>query len=531
MRPVWHAREAALPSERVLFTVWVSPEDLNLDGFTHINFAFAFFDPSSYQIAPMDGNAVSLYSRFTGLKSKSPGLQTWVSVGGWSFTDPFSNLASSAGNRQTFISGLIKFMSTYGFDRVDLDWEYPAADDRGGVEADTNNYVLLAQEMKSAFGSKYGLSMTLPTSYWYLQHFDLMGIQDHVDWFNLMAYDLHGTWDAQSIFVGPYIAPHTNITEIDAGLDLVWRAGVTPAKVVMGEGYWLIFVGYGRSFALKDPSCNTPNGICQFIGGANAGACSNAVGILDYQEIQDIIKSNNVIPVHDEKAGVKWITWGGNQWVSYDDDDTFQQKRDFANSRCLGGLTVWAMDQKDQTGSNGLAPVGITKADQDDAKQMSLDQQASVTCYTSACGEKCKKGTSQSSQINGQPGQTSTTDRCPKGKYQNLCCDHAPSKSQLKKDAADAAKSAAKDSVENVGLDLAAKAFCRVAVPVALAPLEAGEALIPILGEGADIAEFIATPFIIKGCIKGLEKEGKAVFKVFGKKKTLSFGSPTDKPP
>jgi hypothetical protein len=26
--------------------------------------------------------------------------------------------------------------------------------------------------------------------------------------------------------------------------------------------------------------------------------------------------------------------------VSYDDDDTFKQKRDFASSRCLGGLMV-----------------------------------------------------------------------------------------------------------------------------------------------------------------------------------------------
>ena len=83
-------------------------------------------------------------------------------------------------------------MNTYSFDGVDLDWEYPAADDRGGVGSDTANYVLLVQEMKSAFGSNYGLSMTLPTSYWYLQHFDLKGIQAHVDWFNLMAYDLHG---------------------------------------------------------------------------------------------------------------------------------------------------------------------------------------------------------------------------------------------------------------------------------------------------------------------------------------------------
>ena len=37
---------------------------------------------------------------------------------------------------------------------------------------------------------------------------------------------------------------------------------------------------------------------------------------------------------------VKWITWDSNQWISYDDDDTFDQKRKFANSRCLGGTMV-----------------------------------------------------------------------------------------------------------------------------------------------------------------------------------------------
>ena len=125
----------------------VAPEDLNLDGFTSMNFAFAFFDPSTFQITPMDSNGASLYSRFTALKNKKPGLEAWISVGGWSFTDPgptqtaFSTMVSSASNRQAFINGLIKFMDTYGFDGVDLDWEYPGADDRGGVSADTENYV------------------------------------------------------------------------------------------------------------------------------------------------------------------------------------------------------------------------------------------------------------------------------------------------------------------------------------------------------------------------------------------------------
>ncbi len=326
----------------------VSPEDLNPNGFTHINFAFSFFDPSTFEISPIDEKSDKLYSSFTGLKSKQDGLQTWISIGGWSFAtvgptrSPFSEMASNSDNREKFVNGLTKFMDKYGFDGVDLDWEYPGSDERGGKPEDTANYVLLAQELKAAFDSKYGISIALPASYWYLQYFDLMGIQDHVDWFNVMAYNLYKARDAISGVIGPHIAPHTSIIDIDAGFDLLWRAGVNPDKVVMGESW------YGRSFTLKDPSCSEPNGICEYSGFGNAGPCSGEAGVLDNQEIQDIIKKNDLKPVHDEKAAVKWITWDDNQWVSFDDEDTFKEKRDFANSRCLGGLMVWAMDQVDQ---------------------------------------------------------------------------------------------------------------------------------------------------------------------------------------
>ncbi|KAI1382677.1 family 18 glycosyl hydrolase [Hypoxylon trugodes] len=564
-----------------------TPEDLNLNGFTHINFAFAFFDPKSFEIAPMDSSTGVLLGRFTALKDKHTGLETWVSVGGWSFTDPgptrsaFSEMTSSAGNRKKFIGGLISFMDHYGFDGVDLDWEYPQADDRGGITADKANYVSLVKELRSAFGDRYGISLTLPTSYWYLQHFDLGSIHANVDWFNFMTYDLHGVWDAQSKALGPHIAPHTNVTEIDMGLDLLWRAGVPPAKVVLGLGW------YGRSFTLSDPSCNTPNGVCEFSGGANAGPCSDASGILTLQEIKDVISTNKLNPVWDKTAEVKWITWDSNQWVSYDDDDTFDQKRKFANSRCLGGTMIWAMDQVDQNSDNGLAPApGITTQDQADAKQSSDDIAAGITCYTTDCNESCKKGTNEVAQMNGQPGKLSTNDRCKANQYRSLCCadgtrmgtcqwrgyrgvglscmggcddgetevvqdtnSHqksgdrtctggiqsfcckdfkpSPSVSDLKDKAVDAAKEAAEAAAEQAALDIAAKAFCRLAVPALLAPLELIEAAIPIFGEIADIAEIAATPALIQLCVKGVEKEGKAVFKVFGKKHTLTLDKPS----
>ena len=399
-----------------------------------------------------------------------------------------------------------------------------------------------------------------------------------------MAYDLHGVWDAQSKFVGPYIAPHTNVTEIELGLDLLWRSGVDPAKVVMGQGW------YGRSFTLKDPSCNRPNGVSEFSGGAKAGPCSNAAGILDLEEIEDIMTKNSLKPVHDQTAAVKWVTWDSNQWVSYDDDDTFKQKKDFANSRCLGGLMVWAMDQVDQTKSNRLGPVSavsVTPPQQSNANQMSADQQASLICKASLFGASCPPGTNAVTQMNGQPGQLSTTDRCPKNQYQTLYCldgtqtgkcqwrgwrgvglpcisgckdgetevtqntnNHDSKKKsetcngglqsyccagfkpsltedQLEQDAGNFAKEAAEAAAAQAALDIAAKAFCRIAVPALLAPLEALEDLIPIAGEIADAIEIAATPAIIEGCVKGIEKEGKAEFKVFGKEHTLDINKPT----
>lgn len=113
----------------------------------------------------------------------------------------FSDMAMNKENRSKFIKSLINFMDNYGFDGADIDWEYPGAEDRGGRPEDTENFVQLCKEMKAAFGRRYGLSVTLPASFWYLRHFDVAGMEPHVDWLNIMTYDVHGVWDAgESVF-------------------------------------------------------------------------------------------------------------------------------------------------------------------------------------------------------------------------------------------------------------------------------------------------------------------------------------------
>jgi hypothetical protein len=73
----------------------------------------------------MDPGDTNLYADFTNLKFQYPGIQTWISVGGWTFHDAtnhpntqtaFSDMASTPENRKESISSLVNFMQTYGFD-------------------------------------------------------------------------------------------------------------------------------------------------------------------------------------------------------------------------------------------------------------------------------------------------------------------------------------------------------------------------------------------------------------------------------
>lgn len=66
---------------------------------------------------------------------------------------------------------------------------------------------------------------------------------------------------------------------------------------------------------------------------------------MSYNEITQVIAKYDITPYWDQEAAVKYMTWDNDQWVSYDDQETFQQKIKWANGVGLGGLAIWAIDQ------------------------------------------------------------------------------------------------------------------------------------------------------------------------------------------
>ena len=68
--------------------------------------------------------------------------------------------------------------------------EYPVAPERSGRPEDYTSYPTWLANLRSAFtaaGHNYGLSITLPSSFWYLQNFDIVKLEPVVDWFNMMG--------------------------------------------------------------------------------------------------------------------------------------------------------------------------------------------------------------------------------------------------------------------------------------------------------------------------------------------------------
>lgn len=370
----------------------MKPSKIPIGYYSHVFFSFSLINPKTFRLEPMDQHTGTLYHGVSALKRHQPGLKVWLAVGGWAMNDPgphrttFSNLAKSESAQDEFFESLVTFILANDYDGVDIDWEYPVAPDRGGTEADFENFVTLLKRLRQRLnqtGIPKGLSITLPASYWYLRGFDIVNLEPHVDFFNIMTYDIResllfshaldvtarlivhkdGVWDSNVESLGPYAKAHTNLTEIEEALKLLWRNNINPERVNLGLGF------YGRSFTMKDPSCMKAG--CEFSEGGNGGDCTGTPGVLSAHEINQIIDDGAKVTL-DRKAAVEIVTWNKDQWVSWDSTKTLGMKVDYANQRCLGGVMVWAIDLDDGTLIRSLADTGRPRYDYaDDVPWMS----------------------------------------------------------------------------------------------------------------------------------------------------------------
>ncbi|RGP81736.1 hypothetical protein FLONG3_121 [Fusarium longipes] len=308
------------------------PSDIPDGVYTHINFASASIDPESLKIVPSYSKDPEVYLRLARKKQIDRYLKVFISIGG-PVDNPsdatglaLSKIAAAEENQKVFIRSLLSFMATYDFDGVDIDWRYPNA------QQDFENLPKFLHILNGALKKTHrnGLSIALPALEHQLRHFDIANISKHVDHINFMTYDLHDASDSLESWPGSFVKSHTNLTDIQNALDLLWRENVDPKKINMGLSF------HARTFTLSDPECGHAG--CPFDSGGPSQSCTQTVGLMSNSEVSKYTRSHKEVEF-DKSAAVKVIK-DHREWLTYDDDDTWKLKLIYALDHCIGGVMV-----------------------------------------------------------------------------------------------------------------------------------------------------------------------------------------------
>ncbi|KAF9337728.1 hypothetical protein BG006_003087 [Podila minutissima] len=339
------------------------PDQLPYDLYTHLNFAFIMINNDGV-VEMQHPEDKATYKALNALKAKKPTLKTALTVGGWDMDMAhYSKMVSTQANRQKFIKSAIAYTRQYGFDGLDFDWEYPSDHLRGGHPNDPQNFVTFLKEMREAANAetlqpgqeRLILSIALPGGPFHGQYFTIPKLAEYVDWFNIMAYNLHGQWEDMVFCAAPLNDPakdtkYHGYSVIDASTSMAPKS-VNPKKFNLGLSL------SGVTFTLKDKKQTKPGSPA--IGPGKQG-CQEK-GAMAYFEtrklannmaIADVKKRafdhfHRVVtqePKMDNIGKCMYMVVNNDLWVGYDTPETYALKIDFLKKYGFGGVSIWSMD-------------------------------------------------------------------------------------------------------------------------------------------------------------------------------------------
>ena len=322
-----------LNAQRVVgyYPYWVQdafpPQDLDLETFTHINHSFAWPDEEGGIESPAGFFDASIADHIHNNNRKFI-----LALGGWGHTEGFVSSTSTYELRAVFISSIIDKIIAFGYDGVDIDWEYPQTIEQ------KNNLTYFIEELDSVFYSfdpQLLITMAVPISNWSGQWLDMSALRPHVDFFNAMTYDIHGGWSSHAGHNSPlYQSPPGDADgSVETGINyLVNTRGLPENKINMGIPFW------GKKY-----NASTIN-----------GSFTGSVIDMYYSEILPLI-GNGWTYEWDNIAKCPFLVKEDqSKIITFDDPISIQHKCEFAQSRNLGGVMVWALGYDDMNSEESL---------------------------------------------------------------------------------------------------------------------------------------------------------------------------------
>ncbi|WP_316805438.1 glycoside hydrolase family 18 protein [Pedobacter nototheniae] len=305
---------------------------------THINYAFINVKGNRAFLNREATDTVNLKNLNT-LKLKNPDLKILISIGGWAWSENFSDAALTDTSRKAFSASAVKIIEQYNLDGVDIDWEYPAIPgEKGNIfrAEDKQNFTLLLKELRLELDSleqlhKTSKMLTIAVGGFtnFIRHTEMDKVQQYLDYVNLMTYDFYN---------GDLAGHHTNLYNskkhpaenyADKTFKEFLAAGVPANKLVMGIAF------YSRAFTLKENS----------IKGLGDSVLSSRYG-KGYTFIKDsLINQKGFTAYHDKQAVASYIyNPETREYMTYDDEQSVKEKCRYVLKNKMGGVMFWEYD-------------------------------------------------------------------------------------------------------------------------------------------------------------------------------------------
>lgn len=265
------------------------------------------------------------------------------SLGGWTLSTNFPAVASDPVKRQNLAQQCVELITVYGFDGIDLDWEYPGYAPHAGTPNDAANFTLLLQDIRSALdaaesdlGKNLLLTIAVGASPVNMENVQWTAILPFVDIINLMSYDYFGAWEPLTNHNAPLFQPAVGDPEFNTHASIVRlteQYAVPSDKLAVGIGF------YGRSVkTLGAPGLHVAS-----MGIADAVSFPADEGNPLYYSIVSALPN---FDYHwDDLSKVPYLTGSGalNTFVSFDDTVSVRHKAEYIAANNLRGAIVWEL--------------------------------------------------------------------------------------------------------------------------------------------------------------------------------------------
>lgn len=296
------------------------PSAIDFNAVTHImHFSVS---PSGANVSGTGNGITTSASAAIVQAAHAAGKKVLITCGGWGDASAFATATNST-NRATFITNLVNFVTSRGYDGLDIDWEPISS---------ASQFKLFIPELRAALdAAKPGLLLTIATMGG--DYGTIAAVQQHLDQINIMTYDMSGAWEGwvvwhnAPVYDGGLKFPGTNklVPSADGDVKNFTGAGIAKGKIGIGADF------YGYVW----------NGVTQ-----PRQTWTSAPTVTDnvpYYQLMNTYAANPVLWDAVAQAAYISVTTGSGKFVSLDNSQTMDAKAKYVRDKGIGGMIIWEL--------------------------------------------------------------------------------------------------------------------------------------------------------------------------------------------